>query len=135
MAAGGTAALATASPVPGGAPGAASGSTPGSASSSGQSEAQSAGALSPAIRQQLGRMSGVKKAAILVIAMGDELGKVVLQNLPEQDVQRLTEEIAQTRNVPPDLSAAVVEEFHEMLGTQHVMAQGGGARRGLPDGA
>ncbi|WP_229741286.1 flagellar motor switch protein FliG [Silvibacterium dinghuense] len=81
--------------------------------------------ITPALRAQLARLSGVKKAAILVIAMGDELGKLVLQNLPESDVQRLTEEIAQTRNIPPDLSMAVVEEFHEMLGTQHVMIHGG----------
>jgi flagellar motor switch protein FliG len=76
-------------------------------------------------RTKLAGLSGVRKAAILMVAMGDELGKKVLLNLPEADVQRLTEELAQLKNIPPDLSFAVVEEFHEMLETQQFMMHGG----------
>ena len=71
------------------------------------------------------RLSGVRKAAIFLVSMGDELGRKILQNLSEPDVQRLTEQIAELRNIPPELSLEVVEEFHEMLETQQYMMHGG----------
>jgi flagellar motor switch protein FliG len=70
-------------------------------------------------------LSGVRKAAVFLVAVGDELGKKILQNLSEPDVQRLTEEIADLRNIPPDLSLEVVEEFAGLLDTQHYMVHGG----------
>src|ERR1700691_4338110 len=70
-------------------------------------------------------LSGVRRAAIFLVAVGDEAGKKILQNLAEPDVQRLTEEIADLRSVPPELSLDVVEEFHEMLETQQYMIHGG----------
>ncbi|HEX4007606.1 MAG TPA: flagellar motor switch protein FliG [Acidobacteriaceae bacterium] len=70
-------------------------------------------------------MTGVRKAAVFLVAVGDELGKKILQNLAEADVQRLTEEIADLRNIPPDLSLEVVEEFREMVETQQYMVHGG----------
>lgn len=70
-------------------------------------------------------LSGVRKAAIFLVAVGDEVGKKLLQNLAETDVQRLTEEIADLRGVPPELSLEVIEEFHEMLETQQYMLHGG----------
>jgi len=71
------------------------------------------------------RLSGVRKAAILLVAVGDELGRKILQNLSEPDVRRLTEQIAELRSIPPQLSLEVVEEFHEMLETQQYMMHGG----------
>jgi flagellar motor switch protein FliG len=70
-------------------------------------------------------LSGVRKAAIFLVAVGDEVGRKILQNLAEPDVQRLTEEIADLRGVPPELSLEVIEEFHEMLDTQQYMIHGG----------
>ncbi len=70
-------------------------------------------------------LSGVRKAAVFLVAVGDELGRKILQNLAEPDVQRLTEEIADLRNIPPELSLEVVEEFREMLETQQYMVHGG----------
>ena len=70
-------------------------------------------------------LSGVRKAAILLVAVGDDLGKKILQNLAEGDLQKLTEEIADLRGVPPDLSLEVIDEFHEMLETQQFMIHGG----------
>jgi len=70
-------------------------------------------------------LTGVRKAAVFLVAVGDELGKKILQNLAEADVQRLTEEIADLRNIPPELSLEVVEEFSEMLETQQYMVHGG----------
>lgn len=70
-------------------------------------------------------LSGVRKVAILMVALGDELGKKIIQNLPEPDVQRVTEELANLKNISPHLSFEVVEEFYEMLETQQYMMHGG----------
>jgi flagellar motor switch protein FliG len=71
------------------------------------------------------QMSGVRKAAILMVAMGEEIAKKMIQSLPESDVQRLTEEIAELRNVTADVSRRVIEDFYEMLETQEFVSFGG----------
>ena len=76
-------------------------------------------------RRQSDQLTGVRKAAILLIAVGETLAKEILRLLPEQDVQRLTEELADLRGITPDLSSEIVEEFWEMLATQNVMVHGG----------
>jgi flagellar motor switch protein FliG len=70
-------------------------------------------------------LSGVRKAAIFLVAVGEEIGRKILQNLSEPDVRRLTEEIADLRGVAPDVSLDVIEEFHDLLDTQHYMVHGG----------
>jgi flagellar motor switch protein FliG len=70
-------------------------------------------------------MSGVRKAAILLIALGEDLAKEILRALPEGDVQRITEELAELRSVAPEISSAVIEEFWEVLASQNFMVQGG----------
>jgi flagellar motor switch protein FliG len=85
----------------------------------------SVSAANQALRAKIAGMPGIRKAAILMVAIGDELGKKVLLNLPEADLQKLTSELAQLKNIPPDISFAVVEEFHEMLATQQFMMHGG----------
>jgi flagellar motor switch protein FliG len=70
-------------------------------------------------------MSGVRKAAVLLVAVGEESAKEILRVLPEADVQRLTEELAELRGITPDLSAGILEEFWELLETQNFMTHGG----------
>jgi flagellar motor switch protein FliG len=70
-------------------------------------------------------MSGVRKAAILLVAVGEESAKEILRALPEVDVQRLTEELAELRGITPDMSSGIMEEFWELLETQNYMMHGG----------
>jgi flagellar motor switch protein FliG len=67
----------------------------------------------------------VRKAAVLLVAVGEELAKEILRALPEVDVQRLTEELADLRGITPDLSSEILEEFWELLETQNFMMHGG----------
>jgi flagellar motor switch protein FliG len=70
-------------------------------------------------------MSGVRKAAVLLVAVGEESAKEILRALPEVDVQRLTEELADLRGITPEVSAGILEEFWELLETQNFMIHGG----------
>jgi flagellar motor switch protein FliG len=70
-------------------------------------------------------LTGVRKAAVLLVAMGEDLAKEILRALPEADVQRLTEELADLRGITPELSAEVLEEFWQLLETQQYTVHGG----------
>ena len=70
-------------------------------------------------------LRGLRKAAVLLVAMGEDLAKEILRALPETDVQRLTEELADLHSVTPKMSAAVLEEFWQLLETQNFMVHGG----------
>jgi flagellar motor switch protein FliG len=70
-------------------------------------------------------ISGVRKAAVLLVAVGEDLAKEILRALPESDVERLTEELADLRGITPELSAEILEEFWELLETQNFMVHGG----------
>jgi flagellar motor switch protein FliG len=86
-------------------------------------------------KRKSAQLNGVRKAAVLLVAVGEELAKEILRALPEADVQRLTEELADLRGITPELSAQVLEEFWELLETQNFMVHGGMdyARRLLTD--
>jgi flagellar motor switch protein FliG len=70
-------------------------------------------------------LSGARKAAVLLMAVGEDAAKQILRALPETDVQRLTEELADLRGVTPELSAEVLEDFWELLETQNYVMHGG----------
>jgi flagellar motor switch protein FliG len=70
-------------------------------------------------------MSGLRKAAVLLVAVGEELAKEILRALPESDVQRLTEELADLRGITPEMSSEIMEEFWGLLETQNFMVHGG----------
>jgi flagellar motor switch protein FliG len=76
-------------------------------------------------RRTSGQVSGARKAAILLVTVGEEPAKEILRALPDADVQRITEELADLRGITPELSADVLEEFWELLETQHFMVHGG----------
>ena len=76
-------------------------------------------------RQLTANMNGVRKAAVLLVAVGEESAKEILRALPEADVQRLTEELADLRGITPEMSAGILEEFWELLETQNFMMHGG----------
>jgi len=68
--------------------------------------------------RQSASLSGLRKAAVLLVAVGEELAGEILRALPEVDVQRLTEELADLRGISPELSFEILEEFWQLLETQ-----------------
>jgi len=77
------------------------------------------------VQRRTPALNGIRKAAILLVAVGEDLAKEVLRSLPDVDVQRLTEELADLRGINPDISAQVLEEFWQLVETQNFMVHGG----------
>jgi len=67
----------------------------------------------------------LRKAAVLLVAVGEGLAKEILRALPESDVQRLTEELADLRGVTREVATEILEEFWELLETQNFIVHGG----------
>lgn len=70
-------------------------------------------------------MSGLRKAAVLMVSLGDELAKELLRNLSEDDLRRVTDEITRMGDVPGEQLVQVITEFYGLLETQQYMARGG----------
>ena len=75
--------------------------------------------------RQSSNLPGLRKAAVLLVAVGEELAKEILRVLPEVDVQRLTEELADLRGITQEMTSEILEEFWSLLETQNYMVHGG----------
>lgn len=81
-------------------------------------------------------LSGVQKAAILLIALGPEMSATIFKHLKDDEVEQLTLEIANTRSVSSTLKNDILDEFYEVCLAQQYIAEGGiGYAKGLLDKA
>lgn len=70
-------------------------------------------------------MTGVRKAAILMTMIGDEAVASIYRQIPEEDLQKLTDEIARLGTIPEDTALQVMNEYRQLLVAQEHIAQGG----------
>src|SRR5258707_5064558 len=68
---------------------------------------------------------GLRKAAILLVLLGEESASEIYRLLSESEVGRLTQEIAELEYVEPKTALDVLEEYHRLSITQDYLAQGG----------
>ena len=70
-------------------------------------------------------LSGVQKAAVLLVALGPEKSATVFKHLKEDEIEQLTLEIANTRSIPQSVKDEVMDEFYEVCLAQQYIAEGG----------
>lgn len=70
-------------------------------------------------------LSGLRKASILLVLMGDDIASAIYQQLPQEEVQKLTQEILELEYISPEVAAAVLNEYYQLSVTQDYLAQGG----------
>ncbi len=70
-------------------------------------------------------MSGIQKAAILLISLGPEKSATIFKHLKEDEIEQLTLEIANTRSVSPQTKEEIINEFYEVCLAQQYIAEGG----------
>jgi flagellar motor switch protein FliG len=71
------------------------------------------------------KLSGVRKAAILLTVLGEETAATVFRDLNEQELQRVADEVAGLGTIPLELSLQVIEEYQHMTQAQDYIIQGG----------
>lgn len=72
-----------------------------------------------------GGISGIQKAAVLLISLGPEMSAKIFKHLKEDEIEDLTLEIANTRSVSPQTKDEVLNEFYEVCLAQQYIAEGG----------
>ncbi len=70
-------------------------------------------------------VSGLRKAAILLVSLGDELAKTLFQGLSESAVRMVTDEITRLGQVPASQLTQIMMEFYGLIETQQYMVRGG----------
>jgi len=72
-----------------------------------------------------GGLNGVRKAAILLVLLGEEAAANIYRHLSQSQLQRLTQEIRELGGVQPETAAAVLQEYHRLSLAREYMMQGG----------
>ncbi len=66
-------------------------------------------------------LSGAKKAAIVMMALGEEHSSKLLRHLDEHEIERIAREVSSLGKVTQDIGEAVLLEFDELAtGAEHV---------------
>lgn len=70
-------------------------------------------------------IAGKKKAAILLVLLGDDVAATVYKHLPDAEVRKITQEISDLEYISPEIASKVLREYHRLSLTQDYLAQGG----------
>jgi flagellar motor switch protein FliG len=70
-------------------------------------------------------LSGVRKAAIVMMALGEGHSSKVFKFLQEDEIERLVREIATLGSVPSELGERVLDEVHQMSAAADFITAGG----------
>ncbi len=70
-------------------------------------------------------VGGTKKAAILMVLLGDEASSSVFRYLQEDEVQEISKEISRLGKIDADIADAVLEDFFKLTLAREYMARGG----------
>jgi flagellar motor switch protein FliG len=65
------------------------------------------------------------KAAVLLIVLGDQTSSEMLQQLNEDEVQKVTREVAKVTSISAELAETVLNEFHNVYTAGDYVARGG----------
>lgn len=76
-------------------------------------------------KQASSDLTGIQKAAILLITLGPEKSSQIFKHLKEEEIEELTLEIANTRSISNQTKETILEEFYEVCLAQQYIAEGG----------
>src|SRR6202453_2714803 len=70
-------------------------------------------------------VSGLKKAAMLLVVLGEQASAELLQQLSEEDVQKVSREVAKISSISGEQAEEVLNEFHHIATAGDYVARGG----------
>ena len=71
------------------------------------------------------KLTGIQKTAILFITLGPDASAPILKRLPDNDIQRITFEIANMQKIKKDQRDEVLQEFVELNKAKDYIMEGG----------
>ncbi|MGP1593747.1 MAG: flagellar motor switch protein FliG [Treponema sp.] len=70
-------------------------------------------------------LNGRQKAAIFLVAVGEEISAKIMEQLREDEIEKLVFEIARTETVESELKEAILQEFQDLMTAQNFITTGG----------
>ena len=70
-------------------------------------------------------LNGRQKAAIFLVSVGSEISAKIMEQLREDEVEKLTFEIARLETIEPELKDQVLQEFQDLMAAQNFITTGG----------
>ncbi len=67
----------------------------------------------------------IQKVALLLVALGVEKASLLLKNMKESEIEKISIEIAKMQNIPADWLSTAIEEFYELMMANQFIVQGG----------
>ncbi|MBZ5495424.1 MAG: flagellar motor switch protein FliG [Acidobacteriia bacterium] len=71
------------------------------------------------------QISGIKKAAILMVLLGDEISASLFRYLQEDEIQEITKEISRLGRIDPEMADGVLDDYYKMTLARSYLMQGG----------
>jgi flagellar motor switch protein FliG len=78
-----------------------------------------------AAKADMEALSGVRKAAMLLVVLGEQSSADILMQLSEDDVQKVSREVAKITAISSEQAEAVLNEFHQISTARDFVARGG----------
>lgn len=70
-------------------------------------------------------LTGRQKAAIFLVSVGSEISAKIMEQLREDEVEKLTFEIARLETIESELKDQVLQEFQDLMAAQNFITTGG----------
>ncbi|HVP47002.1 MAG TPA: flagellar motor switch protein FliG [Bryobacteraceae bacterium] len=70
-------------------------------------------------------LPGLRKAAILLVVLGDQAGAELVRLLSEEEVQQVSKEVARISAITPEQAESVLEEFYQTTVARDFVVKGG----------
>lgn len=70
-------------------------------------------------------LSGARKAAVLLVLIGDAASSELLKQLSDDEVQLVSREIARIRTITSEQAESILEEFYQMVVAKDFVVKGG----------
>src|SRR5579862_5662743 len=71
------------------------------------------------------QLTGVRKAAILMVMLGDEASSAILRELDPEEVEEISREIARVQSLTPEEAEGVLDQFYQMTVAHDYVVKGG----------
>src|ERR1051326_3396849 len=70
-------------------------------------------------------LSGARKAAVLLVLIGDAASAELMKQLSDDEVQLVSREIARIRTITSEQAESILEEFYQMVVAKDFVVKGG----------
>jgi flagellar motor switch protein FliG len=70
-------------------------------------------------------LTGIRKAAMLLIVLGEQSSANILPQLSEDDIQKVSREVARITHISSEQAEGLLNEFHQISTARDFVAQGG----------